>query len=134
MQRIVLKKAEKYFESFQFTLVVYYHKDLSINEIYKRFCRRHPDLAEYSEFGPNPGALFIPSGRESYLIINKLSSVGILAHEANHIALEAFEIADTQHTQETDEVFCHLSQHIFEFLMSTTISKFGNSIKNLLVF
>lgn len=134
MQRVILKKVEKYFDSFQFTLTVYYHKDLSINDIYKRFCKRHPDLSEYNEFGESPGALFIPSGRDCHLIINKDSTIGILAHESNHIALQIFSEASTAHTEETDEVFCHLSQHIFEFILSTVLYKFGNPIKNLLLF
>jgi hypothetical protein len=134
MQRIVLKKVEKYFESFQFTLVMIYHKDLSINEIHKRLSKRYKELVAYSEYGPSPGALFIRDGRTMYLLLNKDSSVGIIAHECNHIAFAAFDEADTEHTHDTDEVFCYLSQHIFEFALATVISKFGNSVKNLLVF
>jgi hypothetical protein len=136
MQRVFIKRVEKYFDSFQFTLIIHYHKDLEINEIFKRMCKNNPDLKEYYCSAIEPGALVIPLMNENaaHLIINGATTIGMLAHESNHIALDAFQKTGTSHTEETDEVFCYLSQHIFEFILQTVLYKFQNPIKNILLF
>lgn len=135
MQRVVLKKVTKYFESINHNLVIYYHKDLSINDIYNRVIKREDKLKVFdSETNDDEAALTLVVDSTSFLIINSNTNLGAIHHETNHIIMAAFDFMGSFHTEQTDELYAYHSQHIFEFILKTVTTKFGVSIKKLLDF
>lgn len=136
--RVILRKVEKYFDSLQYNLTLYYHKQLRINEIYNKVLKKHPHLKElFNEpFTTDPAALIMPvdEERRTYLLVNSTTTIGQIQHESNHIAMHSFLITGSSHTEETDELYAYHSQLIFEFILQTMLYKLNVPIKDILLF
>jgi hypothetical protein len=136
MERVVLRKVETHFEPSRYQLVIYYHKSLSIRDIYNKVIKKEPRL---SDFKPEKDdrdecAVITHDDGVSYLLINSKTPIGILQHEIIHITTALFDYIDATHTEATDEHYAYQTQCIFEFVLQTLLYKFEVPIKNLLTF
>ena len=134
MPRIVLKRAAKYFDTINYNLIIYYHKALSIKDIYNKVIKREAKLSEsLPEEQDDTAALsLVTEEAYSYLIINSKTTLSQLHHEAIHITTAAFNFIGSRHTEETDELCAYHSHCIFDFILTTLLTKFKIPPRNLL--
>jgi hypothetical protein len=137
MERVVLKRIEKYFESSKYTLVIYYHKDLSIKDIYNRVIKKEKEYLQGNEpeTKDRNEALVCPhEDGIAFLIINSKTPLGVILHETIHIASAIFEFIGASHSEGTDELYAYHAQHIFEYIVATMVEKLCITPRNLLTF
>jgi hypothetical protein len=133
MQRV--KRIGKYFESLNYTLVIYYHKDMSIKDIYNKMIEKEEGLEEVEEETEDSDEASVVSNHGvSYLALNSKTRIGTILHEVVHIMTSMYEFVGAIHSETTDELYAYQAQHVFEFILKTLIEKFGVPSDNLLVF
>ena len=138
MPRVVLRKVDKIFEATGYHLFIYYHKDLTVKEIYNKVIQVDKNL-KGKGFEPetqdcNVAYTLTNNSGVSILIVNSKTDLAQIHHECVHVTMEMFEYVGAEHTEETDELFAYYSQHVFEFVVRTLMTKFDVPVKNLLSF
>lgn len=136
MPRVFVKTVTQYLEALKYHLVIYYHKDLSIKDIYNRMIEREEGLEKYEPAteDTDDSLVIVDTKGTAYLVINSQTSSGVILHEVIHIMTAIFEFIGSQHTEETDELYAYNAQYIYEFIVKTMINKWKVSPQNLLNF
>ena len=137
MPRIALRRIEKCFEAHRYTLVIYYHKDMSIRDIYNKVIKKEKRLKNFpiETDDRDESAVITHDDGISYLILNSKVPIGTLLHEIIHITTAMFDFIGAEHQEGNDELYAYQCQHIFEFiLLWILLDKLEVPTKNLLIF
>lgn len=133
-ERVHLKKTVKHFDNFKYSLVIYFHNDLSIKDIYNRVIKKEKALkGDAPETHDRSEAItVIDDEGVAYLIINEDCNLSVIQHEVIHITTAIFDFIGSDHTSATDELYAYTAQHIFEFIAKTMIDKWNVPADKLL--
>lgn len=124
--REVLKKKEFFFDTIQYTLIVYFQRRTTVEEIGNKAGKKNEEVKKEmkGEWNIEPAAILLTPDKvsRSYMIFNDEITVGVLQHEVIHVVWDIFEKSNLNHNTHTDEMFAYYSQHIFEKLVSYVIN------------
>jgi hypothetical protein len=129
------KKASRIFSALDYKLMLYYCPGLSANEVYRRLCQRSEFFRSFLEElkDGNFMSVFLPDADErgGHLILEDNIDIGTLHHEAIHVTSHAFIMANSIHSEDTDELYAYHSEQFFNFILDTVFHRFELKLTNV---
>ena len=116
------------FHSLQYEIVTIYKKDASITDIVNEAIKDFPELGFMTEDQySGAGAITIlppNSSRTIYMIYGEDLTYDIVAHESIHATSFSFYLVQTQHNEQTEEIYAYNFQSILIEITRVLLDEF----------
>jgi hypothetical protein len=131
-----IRKKQFPYKLYRTTVVLLFHPEKEIKELFEYAVHLDSALKEYIEPGydwSKIGAMVLEPTADNkiYLLVGRHTEIHELVHECSHITNYMFGIIDTSHNPETDESYSYLLDNVFEDVYNY-ITKIMNEAQLLL--